>query len=68
MLNVGISGPGVARAIVPQHPDYGLTALIDVIRRAVSKITRAGGMVGRELTQRLGVSFEVVDISQRPPP
>ena len=66
VLNVGISGPGVVRAVVAQHPDCDLTALSDVIRRTVFKITRAGEMVGRELARRLGVSFGVVDISLAP--
>ena len=65
-LNVGISGPGVVRAVVEKHPDCDLTMLSDIIRRTVFKITRAGEMVGRELARRLGVSFGVVDISLAP--
>jgi hypothetical protein len=65
-LNIGISGPGVVRAVVEKHPDCDLTMLSEVIRRTVFKITRAGEMVGRELARRLGVSFGVVDISLAP--
>ncbi|KIX13090.1 PFL family protein [Dethiosulfatarculus sandiegensis] len=65
-LNVGISGPGVVRAVVDKHPDCDLTTLSEVIRRTVFKITRAGELVGRELAKRLGVSFGVVDISLAP--
>jgi uncharacterized protein (UPF0210 family) len=65
-LNVGISGPGVVRAVVDKHPDCDLTMLSEVIRRTVFKITRAGELVGRELARRLGVSFGVVDISLAP--
>lgn len=65
-LNIGISGPGVVRAVVDKHPDCDLTMLSEVIRRTVFKITRAGEMVGRELAKRLGVSFGVVDISLAP--
>jgi hypothetical protein len=65
-LNVGISGPGVVRAVVEKHPDCDLTMLSEIIRRTVFKITRAGEMVGRELARRLGVSFGVVDISLAP--
>ncbi len=62
-LNVGISGPGVVRAVVEQNRDCDLTALAEVIKRTVFKITRAGELVGRELSARLGVPFGVVDIS-----
>lgn len=65
-LNVGISGPGVVRSVVEQHPDADLTMLSEIIRRTVFKITRAGEMVGRELARRLGVAFGVVDISLAP--
>ncbi len=65
-LNVGISGPGVVRAVVERHPDCDLTMLSEIIRRTVFKITRAGEMVGRELAKRLGVEFGVVDISLAP--
>jgi len=65
-LNVGISGPGVVRAVVEKHPDCNLTMLSEIIRRTVFKITRAGELVGRELAARLGVEFGVVDISLAP--
>ncbi|MGD8561209.1 MAG: PFL family protein [Desulfarculaceae bacterium] len=65
-LNVGISGPGVVRAVVDKHPDCDLTLLSEIIRRTVFKITRAGEMIGRELARRLGVEFGVVDISLAP--
>lgn len=65
-LNVGISGPGVVRAVVEKHPDCDLTMLSEVIRRTVFKITRAGELVGRELAKRMGVNFGVVDISLAP--
>ncbi len=65
-LNVGISGPGVVRAVVAKHPDCDLAELSEIIRRTVFKITRAGELVGRELARRLGVTFGVVDISLAP--
>ncbi|MBU4276279.1 MAG: PFL family protein [Proteobacteria bacterium] len=65
-LNVGISGPGVVRAVVDKHPDADLTELSEIIRRTVFKITRGGELVGRELARRLGVPFGVVDISLAP--
>lgn len=65
-LNVGISGPGVVRAVVDKHPDADLTELSEIIRRTVFKITRGGELVGRELARRLSVPFGVVDISLAP--
>ncbi|BEQ14827.1 PFL family protein [Desulfoferula mesophila] len=65
-LNVGISGPGVVRAVVDKHPEADLTELSEIIRRTVFKITRGGELVGRELARRLGVAFGVVDISLAP--
>jgi len=62
-LNVGISGPGVVRSVVEKNPDCDLTQLSEVIKRTVFKITRAGELIGRELAQKLGIPFGIVDIS-----
>jgi uncharacterized protein (UPF0210 family) len=62
-LNIGISGPGVVKAVVEQNPDCDLTELSEVIKRTVFKITRAGELIGREVAALLGVEFGIVDIS-----
>jgi uncharacterized protein (UPF0210 family) len=62
-LNVGISGPGVVRAVVSQNEHCDLTALSEVIKRTVFKITRAGELIGREMAQLMNVDFGIVDIS-----
>jgi uncharacterized protein (UPF0210 family) len=62
-LNVGISGPGVVRAVILNNPDCDLTQLSEVIKRTVFKITRAGELVGREMAEMMNVSFGIVDIS-----
>lgn len=62
-LNVGISGPGVVRAVVANNPDCDLTELSGVIKRTVFKITRAGELIGNEIAAMLGVDFGIVDIS-----
>ncbi|MBL7215528.1 MAG: PFL family protein [Phycisphaerae bacterium] len=62
-LNIGISGPGVVKAVVEQNPDCDLTELSEVIKRTVFKITRAGELIGREVAEILGVEFGIVDIS-----
>ena len=65
-LNVGISGPGVVRNVVSQHPDCDLTELSEIIKRTVFKITRAGELIGREMAELMGVDFGIVDISLAP--
>lgn len=62
-LNIGISGPGVVRAVVAKNPDCDLTELSEVIKRTVFKITRAGELVGREMAILMGVDFGIVDVS-----
>jgi uncharacterized protein len=62
-LNVGISGPGVVRSVVEKNQDCDLTQLSEVIKRTVFKITRAGELIGRELSQNLNIPFGIVDIS-----
>ncbi|MHC4075912.1 MAG: DUF711 family protein [Planctomycetota bacterium] len=62
-LNIGISGPGVVRNVVLQNPDCDLTALSEVIKRTVFKITRAGELIGREMAQMMKIDFGIVDIS-----
>lgn len=62
-LNVGISGPGVVKAVVEQNRECDLTKLSEVIKRTVFKITRAGELVGRELAAALNIPFGIVDIS-----
>ncbi|MCF7862038.1 PFL family protein [Candidatus Woesearchaeota archaeon] len=65
-LNIGISGPGVVKHVVDKHPDCDLTALSEIIKRTVFKITRAGELIGRELANNLGVPFGIVDLSLAP--
>ncbi len=62
-LNIGISGPGVVRSVVEKNKNCDLTALSEVIKRTVFKITRAGELIGRELAGNMKVPFGIVDIS-----
>jgi uncharacterized protein (UPF0210 family) len=62
-LNIGISGPGVVRNVVSNHPDCDFTELSEVIKRTVFKITRAGELIGREMADLMKVDFGIVDIS-----
>ncbi len=65
-LNIGISGPGVVRAVIEKNPDCDLTELSEVIKRTVFKITRGGELVGREIAGLMKVDFGIVDISLAP--
>jgi uncharacterized protein (UPF0210 family) len=69
VVNVGISGPGVVRAVVSRlDAAADLTAVAEEIKRTAFKITRAGELVAREAAERLGVSMGIVDLSLAPTP
>jgi uncharacterized protein (UPF0210 family) len=65
-INVGISGPGVVSRALDQVPDGDLGLVAETIKRAAFQITRAGELVGRELSRRLGIDFGVLDLSLAP--
>lgn len=67
-INVGISGPGVVKHALEQHPQADLTEVAELIKRTAFRITRVGELIGRELTKRLQVSFGIVDLSLAPTP
>ncbi len=69
VVNVGISGPGVVRAVVSALPDDAdLTAVAEAIKATAFKITRAGELIAREAARRLGVQMGIVDLSLAPTP
>jgi uncharacterized protein (UPF0210 family) len=68
VINVGISGPGVVRAVLSQMDNADLGELSETIKRTSFKITRMGELVGREMAKRLGVEFGIVDLSLAPTP
>ncbi len=76
VLNVGISGPGVVhhalRRLVESPPPSGVNLgnIADVVKRMAFKVTRAGELIGRVVSKRLGdpVQFGVVDLSLAPTP
>ena len=67
-LSVGISGPGVVAAVLRGMPGADLATLADEIRRIAYKITRMGELVGRKVSERLKVPFNIVDVSLAPTP
>jgi uncharacterized protein len=69
VVNVGISGPGVVRAVVEAlAPDADLTTVAEAIKATAFKITRVGELVAREAAARLGVARGIVDLSLAPTP
>lgn len=69
VINVGVSGPGVVRAVLAKADKHApMDELADLIKRTAFKITRMGQMVGREASRRLGVPFGIVDLSLAPTP
>ena len=68
-LNIGVSGPGVVRAAVdalPKNADLGEVA--NKIKQIAFKITTTGELVGREMAQKLGIPFGIIDLSLAPTP
>ncbi len=69
VVNVGVSGPGVVRAVLKDMPqDADLTAVAEAIKATVFKITRAGELMSREAARRLGVQKGILDLSLAPTP
>ncbi|XRO77248.1 PFL family protein [Methanocaldococcus sp. 10A] len=68
VINVGVSGPGVVRAVVEKLPDADFGTLANEIKKVAFKITRVGELIGREVSKELGVKFGVVDLSLAPTP
>ncbi|MEM4250796.1 MAG: PFL family protein [Candidatus Bathyarchaeia archaeon] len=67
-INVGISGPGVVRAVVEEAEGLDFRGLTDMIKRASFKVARVGELIGREMASRLGAKFGSVDLSLAPTP
>jgi uncharacterized protein (UPF0210 family) len=69
VINVGVSGPGVVRAVLESlsaHAD--LTQVAESIKATTFKITRAGELIAREASRRLGVRMGILDLSLAPTP
>jgi uncharacterized protein (UPF0210 family) len=68
VVHVGVSGPGVVCEAIRRAGPCDLRELAEVVKRAAFKITRVGELIGREVAQRLGVPFGIVDLSLAPTP
>ena len=69
VINVGVSGPGVMAAALSELPDTAnLMEVAEQIKKTAFKITRAGELMSREASRRLGVEKGIVDLSLAPTP
>ncbi|HIP84705.1 MAG TPA: PFL family protein [Methanothermococcus okinawensis] len=68
VINVGVSGPGVVRAVVEKLKGVDIGTLYNEIKKTAFKITRVGELIGREVSKELNVPFGIVDISLAPTP
>lgn len=69
VINVGVSGPGVVRAVLAKAPkDASMDDIADLVKRTAFKITRMGQLVGNAASKALGVPFGIVDLSLAPTP
>jgi len=68
VINVGVSGPGVIKAALERVRDQPIDVVARVIKETAFKITRAGQLVGEEVSRRLGVPFGIMDLSLAPTP
>lgn len=68
VINVGVSGPGVVKTALENMDDATLNEVAEVIKKTAFKITRAGQLIGNEVSKRLGVPFGILDLSLAPTP
>jgi uncharacterized protein len=72
VIHIGVSGPGVVkRALERLHvaiPNCTLNDIAEEIKSTAFRVTRVGELIGREVAERLGVPFGIVDLSLAPAP
>ena len=72
VINVGVSGPGVVKKAIDRaraaDPTLDLGRISETIKRTAFKVTRVGELIGRQVADRIGVPFGVVDLSLAPTP
>ena len=72
VINVGVSGPGVIKRAVDRltdsYPDCTLDEIAEEVKHTAFRVTRTGELIGREVGDRLGIEFGVVDLSLAPTP
>jgi len=67
-VNVGVSGPGVIKAVLENFRGAPFDAVAEEIKKAAFKITRMGHLVAQEASRRLGYPQGILDLSLAPTP
>lgn len=67
-INVGVSGPGVVKAALEKVRGAKFDVVAETIKKTAFSVTRVGQLVAKEASERLGVSFGIVDLSLAPTP
>jgi len=68
VINIGVSGPGVIKSALEKVKGEPLNVVAENIKKTAFKITRAGQLVGNEVSKRLNVPFGILDLSLAPTP
>ena len=68
VINVGVSGPGVVKAALSKAKGADLSEVAEIIKKTAFKITRAGQLINKTASERLGVASGIVDLSLAPTP
>ncbi len=68
VINVGVSGPGVVKTALEGMEGATVDEMAETIKQTAFKITRAGQLIGREVSRRLDVPFGILDLSLAPTP
>lgn len=69
VIHVGISGPGVVRAVLSSmDKSADLTTVAEAVKSTAFKITRVGELMAREAAKRLDMTMGIVDLSLAPTP
>ncbi len=67
-LSVGVSGPGVVKTALEKVKGESFDVVSDTIKKTAFKITRAGELMVKEVSNRLGIPFGIMDLSLAPTP
>ena len=69
VINVGVSGPGVVRAVLEKlDKTASFEEVAEAIKKTAFRITRAGELVATEVAKRLGYARGILDLSLAPTP
>lgn len=67
-VSTGVSGPGVVQRALAAIPDAPFEEVCETIKKTAFKVSRMGQLVGKITAERLGVPFNIVDLSLAPTP